>query len=57
MRSFLAFAALAVATPVYSAPLPVIDMHLHAMAADDQGPPPLGMCTPFGPKNDSLFSE
>ena len=48
MRSFLAFAALAVATPVYSAPLPVIDMHLHAMAADDQGPPPLGMCTPFG---------
>ena len=28
-------------------PLPVIDMHLHALAADDQGPPPLGMCTPF----------
>lgn len=27
--------------------LPVIDMHLHALAADDQGPPPLAMCTPF----------
>lgn len=28
-------------------PLPVLDMHVHAMAADAQGPPPLGMCTPF----------
>jgi hypothetical protein len=27
--------------------LPVIDMHLHAMRADGQGPPPLGMCTPI----------
>jgi hypothetical protein len=27
--------------------LPVIDMHLHALAADEQGPPPLAMCTPF----------
>jgi len=26
--------------------LPVIDMHLHAMAADGQGPPPLGFCSP-----------
>lgn len=26
---------------------PVIDMHLHALAADDQGPPPLAVCTPF----------
>jgi predicted TIM-barrel fold metal-dependent hydrolase len=25
-------------------PLPVIDMHLHAAAADAQGPPPLGLC-------------
>ena len=23
---------------------PVIDMHMHAMRADDQGPPPLGVC-------------
>jgi uncharacterized protein len=27
-------------------PLPILDMHLHAMAADAQGPPPLPMCTP-----------
>lgn len=29
------------------APPPVIDMHLHALAYTDQGPPPLGMCTPM----------
>jgi uncharacterized protein len=28
-------------------PLPIIDVHLHAAAATDQGPPPLGMCTPI----------
>jgi predicted TIM-barrel fold metal-dependent hydrolase len=28
-------------------PPPIIDMHMHALAADEQGPPPLGMCTPF----------
>lgn len=27
--------------------LPIIDMHLHAMAADDNGPPPLAICVPF----------
>lgn len=26
---------------------PIIDMHMHALAADDQGPPPLAMCAPF----------
>jgi uncharacterized protein len=26
---------------------PVLDVHLHAAAADEQGPPPLGMCTPI----------
>ena len=25
---------------------PIIDMHLHAMRADSNGPPPLGMCVP-----------
>src|SRR5262245_32207287 len=25
-------------------PPPIIDMHMHAMSADDQGPPPLGVC-------------
>lgn len=28
--------------------LPVIDMHLHASGAADQGPPPVGICAPFG---------
>lgn len=28
---------------------PIIDMHLHALAADDQGPPPVGICTPIEP--------
>lgn len=28
---------------------PIIDVHVHAMAADDQGPPPLAMCTPIDP--------
>ena len=27
--------------------LPVIDMHLHALAADDQGPPPVKVGSPF----------
>jgi predicted TIM-barrel fold metal-dependent hydrolase len=26
---------------------PIIDMHMHALAADEQGPPPLAMCTPI----------
>ena len=29
--------------------LPILDMHLHALAADQQGPPPLAMCTPMTP--------
>jgi len=28
-------------------PLPIIDMHLHAQAADFNGPPPMAVCTPF----------
>ncbi len=28
-------------------PMPVIDMHLHALNADDQGPPPLKVGSPF----------
>lgn len=28
---------------------PVLDMHVHALTADDQGPPPLAMCTPINP--------
>lgn len=29
--------------------LPIIDMHLHAIAADGQGPPPVAVCTPIDP--------
>ena len=28
---------------------PIIDMHLHAVAADSQGPPPVAICTPIDP--------
>lgn len=28
---------------------PIIDMHVHALAADDQGPPPMAMCAPIDP--------
>ena len=28
-------------------PEPIIDVHMHALPADAQGPPPLAMCTPF----------
>jgi predicted TIM-barrel fold metal-dependent hydrolase len=43
-------AAATVLAPAASAqrsPDPIIDVHMHALAADEQGPPPLGMCTPF----------
>lgn len=38
--------AAAGASPLDAAP-PIFDVHLHALAADAQGPPPLAMCTPF----------
>jgi hypothetical protein len=42
--------ALTALTPIgVSAQEPIIDMHMHALAADDQGPPPLAMCTPIDP--------
>ncbi|MDX1421100.1 MAG: amidohydrolase family protein [Rubricoccaceae bacterium] len=37
---------LAASAPAQDGP-PVLDVHLHALAADAQGPPPLGMCTPI----------
>ncbi len=30
-------------------PPPILDMHLHASAADGNGPPPLGLCVPILP--------
>ena len=46
MMSFLAMLAVAAAQPA-AVPAPIIDMHMHALSADEQGPPPMGMCTPF----------
>jgi predicted TIM-barrel fold metal-dependent hydrolase len=46
-RGFALFVMAACATNVAAAPPPVIDMHLHAMAADANGPPPLGLCAPY----------
>lgn len=49
MRTLLALLVVSVETALSAqqSPLPIVDMHLHAMAADSQGPPPLAMCTPF----------
>ncbi len=30
-----------------TAPLPIIDVHLHALPADGQGPPPIALCMPI----------
>lgn len=35
------------AAPGGTRPLPVIDMHLHALSPAEMGPVPLAMCTPF----------
>jgi predicted TIM-barrel fold metal-dependent hydrolase len=44
----LAFALLLVPQAAQAQPpLPIIDMHLHAYAADENGPPPLGLCIPL----------
>jgi predicted TIM-barrel fold metal-dependent hydrolase len=44
---------MALALSVTTAPAqerpPILDMHLHALAATAQGPPPLGLCTPIQP--------
>jgi predicted TIM-barrel fold metal-dependent hydrolase len=48
VRGIIAILLLA-SQPAFAADsrLPIIDMHLHAMAADANGPPPLGLCSPF----------
>ncbi len=43
----LLLAALALAASAQDRPLPVLDMHLHAVPADDNGPPPLALCIPM----------
>lgn len=47
MRTLLAATALLAAPSLAAVPQPIIDVHMHALAADEQGPPPLAMCTPF----------
>jgi predicted TIM-barrel fold metal-dependent hydrolase len=44
-----AVAALAAVLPAgaQSPPPPIIDMHLHALSASEQGPPPIALCMPF----------
>lgn len=50
MVRLLTLLILAAPLPAWPAErLPVIDIHLHALAADSQGPPPLAMCTPMDP--------
>ncbi|MEG3146971.1 amidohydrolase family protein [Sphingomonas sp. RT2P30] len=50
MMLVAAMAMLLAMVPVPSvAREPILDVHLHAPAADDQGPPPLAMCTPLSP--------
>jgi uncharacterized protein len=48
----LSFAAILTAIPLqaWAQPRgPIIDMHLHAYGADENGPPPLGLCVPVLP--------
>ncbi|MCW1403152.1 amidohydrolase family protein [Novosphingobium sp. MW5] len=42
-------ASLAATSATAARPAPIIDVHVHALSADDQGPPPLAMCTPIDP--------
>ncbi|QIB67309.1 amidohydrolase family protein [Kineobactrum salinum] len=37
--------------------LPIIDMHFHTVAVDSQGPPPLGLCSPFREIPSSVSAE
>lgn len=49
MKTVLAFLLfLSLAVPAHAQDRhPIIDVHLHALPADDQGPPPVAICTPI----------
>lgn len=48
MAALACAAAGAAAAAAAAAPRPpIIDMHLHALHADDQGPPPVSVCAPY----------
>lgn len=46
-RILAVVSAALVSSAIMAAPEPIIDMHLHAFKADDQGPPPVGVCAPY----------
>jgi uncharacterized protein len=46
-RYGLCILAVALPVSVSAQPAPIIDMHLHALGANDQGPPPVAVCAPF----------
>jgi predicted TIM-barrel fold metal-dependent hydrolase len=46
-KVILSIALMAIATAAIAAPAPIIDMHLHATGAADQGPPPVVVCAPY----------
>lgn len=50
--------ALGAAAAASPAPYAIIDMHLHALHADDQGPPPVAICAPYAviPERDPRWS-
>lgn len=43
----LSFLIIAISAQQPKKPLPIIDMHLHADKASDNGPPPVPICAPF----------
>lgn len=49
MRAWIFVAAVCLVSPAGAVAqrAPIIDMHMHAMGAADEGPPPMAMCTPF----------
>lgn len=47
IRTILASAVALIASAGAAAPPPIIDMHLHALNAGDQGPPPVAICAPY----------
>ena len=47
LSPLLVTAAMLLSTTAFAAPEPIIDMHLHALHADDQGPPPIAICAPY----------
>ena len=48
-RNTLALGLLMMAATAGAAPPPIIDVHLHALGAGDQGPPPVAICAPYDP--------